>query len=574
MNTNDIEDIYELSPAQQGMYFHTLMGKSPEIMVEQFICEFDQTLNPGSLKRACEQVVARHTALRTSFHTGDLDKPLQVVERRCALPWQELDWRSSQAASFDSRLEALLDEDRKRGFDTSQAPLMRFFLISRPDGGHQFVWSHHHLLLDGWSLPVVMGEILTCYDAQVKGKQTALAPAQPYREYIAYLQSRRSDAAENYWRSRIGSFAAATALGNGRTLSSDDDHIREIGFRLSDELARDLQTLAREQRVTASVVFQALWALVLGAHSGDDEVLFGMTVSGRPAELSQLSSCVGLFINTLPVPMQLKRDMPMLALLRLAQSERLEMHEYEHTPLVDIHQWSQLPQGKPLFHSLLVFENFPQQLSVDTLVVRDVRIHGGKTPYPLTIIVDPEHGFSLRLLYHRDVIDDAVAQAFAQAISHLMERVLANPEAGLGELMDSIVLPKAARLVAAEPSSESAIEASKTGDKNGPRTAVEQSLWQIWTDLLGTEDVGIDDDFFELGGHSLLATQAISRIRMAFGTDVPLKVLFTSGHTIAELASAIEEHLIANVDDEELAGLYQELEHMSDEEAERLLAEG
>ena len=567
MNRQDIEDIYELSPAQQGMFFQSMLGQHPGMLCEQFLCVLEGALEVSVLQRACEYVIRRQPALRTSFHLMELDKPLQVVHRSVPLPWRELDWRNQSSEAVARHLEVLLEEDREQGFELNKAPLLRFYVIHLPEGRHQFIWSHHHLLLDGWSLPVVMKEILSSYEALSRGERPRLSPVWPYREYIAHLHRQRTEDAKPFWQAQLRDLQAPTPLGR----VAGDGEVQELTLKVPEELAARLSALAREHRVTSSTLFQSAWALLLGVHGKRDEALFGTTVSGRPATPVEAASSVGLFINTLPLRVIFRPDETLLELLGRVQAQRLDLQEYEHTPLVQIQEWSGLPRGKALFDTILVFENFPQDISIAPLNVREVRVLGGETPYALTAIVDPENGYSLRLLYRTSAIDVALADELKDTLLLLLRALVETPRRNVTELLTSLRASTArAGTRVTGPADEAPRNSTPT---DAPRTPVEKELWNIWCELLGTREVGIHDDFFRLGGHSLMATQAISRVRLTFGTDIPLKALFTSGRTIAELAVTIEEHLISKSSEQDLASLYAELENLSEDEAERLLRE-
>ncbi|HEX8819708.1 MAG TPA: condensation domain-containing protein [Archangium sp.] len=571
MDRQKIEDIYELSPAQQGMFFQSMLNQSPGMLCEQFLCILEGVLDVAVLQRACAHVISRHPALRTSFHLMELDKPLQVVHRSVPLPWRELDWRQHSSEAVTKELEALLKEDREQGFEPRAAPLLRFCVIHLSGDRHQFIWSHHHLLMDGWSLPVVMKEILVCYESFSRGERPRLKPSWPYREYIAYLQSRRLEQARPFWQAQLRDLHEPTPLGRGPTAAGADE-LQELMLKVPSELAARLGALAREHRVTPSSLFQAVWALLLGVHGQRDDVVFGTTVSGRPATPAEAASSVGLFINTLPLRVVLQPEETLVGFLGRMQAQRLDLQEYEHTPLVQIQEWSGLPRGKALFDTLLVFENFPQDISVAPLRVREVRVLGGETPYALTAIVDPENGYSLRLIHRGPAIDSALAHELRDTLLLLLLALVDTPERPLGELLTA--LRTASTPASGEPAREpSEMTRRQLTEADAPRTPVERELWSIWCELLGTREVGIHDDFFRLGGHSLMATQAISRVRQAFGTDIPLKALFTSGRTIAELAVTLEEHLISKSSEGDLASLYAELENLSEDEAERLLRE-
>lgn len=212
MSKRNIEAVYPLSPMQQGMLFHSLYAPESGVYFEQLSCTLRGALDVRAFERAWQRVVERHPVLRTSFVWKRLDKTLQVVHRRVRLPLEQQDWRGLSPAKQEARLEAFLQAERSRGFNLAQAPLVRLALMRTGENGHRFVMSHHHLLLDGWSLPLLMKEVMTFYEAFSRGRELYLEPSHPYRDYIAWLQRQDAAEAEAFWRQTLEGFAAPTPL--------------------------------------------------------------------------------------------------------------------------------------------------------------------------------------------------------------------------------------------------------------------------------------------------------------------------------------------------------------------------
>src|SRR5919106_6161216 len=199
----NIEAIYPLSPMQQGMLFHTLETPDSEVYCEQMSCSVNGNLSVSAFKQAWRQVIQRHPILRTGFYWEEVSEPLQVVYRQAELAWVEEDWRGLSLGEQQARLQAFLQADRARGFELEQAPLMRCALLRVGQAQYYFIWSHHHLLLDGWSLPLVLKEVSTYYETYCGGRELHLAPPRPYRDYIAWLQRQDLSRAEGYWRAGV-----------------------------------------------------------------------------------------------------------------------------------------------------------------------------------------------------------------------------------------------------------------------------------------------------------------------------------------------------------------------------------
>ncbi|MEK7326066.1 MAG: condensation domain-containing protein, partial [Chloroflexota bacterium] len=289
---DNVEDIYPLSPMQAGMLFHSLYDSASRTYFEQMHCALRGKLNVAAFERAWQKVTERHPILRTAFVWEGLEEPLQVVQRQVELPLMSFDWRDLSRDQQEAQLDTFLQADKAQGFALSQAPLMRLALMQTGADTHYFVWSHHHLLLDGWSLPLLLQEVFAFYEAHQQGQAIQPESARPYRDYIAWLQERDAAQAESFWRRTLKGFAAPTPLVVDRKLKDETEYAVER-TRLSAEITSALQSLARAQQVTLSTILQGAWAILLHRYSGEEDVVFGATVSGRPADLPGAETMVG-----------------------------------------------------------------------------------------------------------------------------------------------------------------------------------------------------------------------------------------------------------------------------------------
>ena len=372
-----IEDVYPLSLTQEGILYHCLYEPDIGMYSMQLSCILEGDLNFGAFQLACEQVVNRHSILRTAFVWEGQDQPLQVVGRQASLPVHVLDWSGLSASQQQLQLQELLTTDRERGFELSKAPLMRLTLVRLDALTHHFIWSHHHLLLDGWSVPLLLKEVFTAYEAARLDQPLSLPVPRPYRDYILWLKQQDLGQAEQYWRKTLRGFSAPTRLDiERRTTAEAAERYGEQQVRLSREATEQLQQYGRREQVTVNTLVQGAWALLLSRYSGQQDVVFGATVSGRPAELAGAEQMVGLFINTLPVRVQVNGEEGLREWLRGLQRAQVEARQYEYSPLAEIQRWSEVERGVGLFETLVVFENFPideslrqqnSSLSVDQL---------------------------------------------------------------------------------------------------------------------------------------------------------------------------------------------------------------
>jgi pristinamycin I synthase-3/4 len=392
MTMENVTDFYPLSPMQQGMIIHTLQDGVSGAYVEINTCVLAGEIDPAVIREAWESVAARHDPLRTAFLWEGLDEPVQVVRRTAPLPWLDLDWREKTGAEQEEELKRFVAAEFARGLEITQAPLMRFALIRTSPAEARLVWTYHHALFDGWSVSILLRDFFSCHEAICRGRSPVLPPAPPYRTYIDWIQQRDRESARKFWRSYLGGFREPTPLGRlkpGRRGEEPPQNVGEQFFQLEASETDRLREFARARRVTLNTLIQAAWACVLGHTSGVREVVFGATVSGRPAELPDAGATVGLFINTLPVRIDSWTAHPMPEWLAEIQAAQAQAEAYSYCALSDIHGWSDVPAAAPLFESLLVFENYPvaetTYTGVTQLQVREPRGYE-RTNYPLNLI--------------------------------------------------------------------------------------------------------------------------------------------------------------------------------------------
>jgi amino acid adenylation domain-containing protein len=435
----NIERLYPLSPMQQGMLFHSLLEAGSGVYVTQLVFTLVD-VNAAALRTAWEQVLRDHDVLRTSFAWQTQDNPLQVVRRDVELPWQELDWRDVDPAERREKLDVLLRADRARGFDLRAAPLMRLMLIRSDEHRYELVWSHHHLLLDGWSVAIVGKEVATIYQALVQGREHRPVLPRPYQDYIAWLQRQDRAKAEAFWRRSMQGFSAPTSLTverSGRDDARHQDTTEEQWHDWSAPASAALKAFASQQNLTLSTVFHGAWAILLSRYSGEDDVLFGSVASGRPADLAGAESMVGLFINTLAVRTNVPHDWSAIAWLTSLQDHLLELRGYEHTSLVDVQGWSAVPRDRPLFETLLAFENYPVDPALmhdkNSLNIDEVRVVE-QLDTPLSVAVMSGETLRVRALYNARRFDRETISRLLGHLEVILQAMVTDADCAIGRL--------------------------------------------------------------------------------------------------------------------------------------------
>ncbi|WP_435244834.1 non-ribosomal peptide synthase/polyketide synthase [Streptomyces sioyaensis] len=449
-NGRDVTDIYPLTPTQTGLVFHGLDEPDQGLYVEQATFVVDGVRDPRLLAEAWQQVVDRTPVLRSAVVLREVPVPLQTVHHTATLPVTECDWSGLTPDERDAALERLLAEDRSRGIALERAPLLRVALIRLSPTEVRVVWTFHHVLLDGWSVFQVLSDVFACHAALAAGTEPHLPDRRPFADYAAWLAAHDTAPAEAHWRRELAGLSAPTPLpydrrpAQGAATRAGTWHTQ----RLDAERTTALTDFARRHHLTLNTVVQGVWALLLSRWSGEREVCFGTTVSGRPADLPGADSITGLFISTLPVRVDVDGTAAPADWLRGLQSAQADARGFAHVPLSDLRDWTALDAGEPLFESLVVFENYPINNTAATahgLRVRELHALEA-TNYPLTVVISPGSELCVELGYDPRYFEESTARSLAGQLLHTLAALAAPGAAASVDGIDVLPPDERARL--------------------------------------------------------------------------------------------------------------------------------
>lgn len=439
-----IEDVYPLSAMQHGMLLHTLLAPYSGIYLMQQHYTWKGPLDREALDGAWHALLAQHAVLRTAFHWQDDTAPVQCVFRDvdAAVEWRDL----QRAADPRAELEDVLREELARGYDLRRAPLTRLRVFRLAAGEYVIVRSFHHILMDAWCFGLVMEELLARYRANLHGQKFFRVAPRPFRDYIAWLAAQDTAAAERFYRTQLAGLSQLAALPGAprpKRPIDGDSAVDYVDATLTVELSNALEDACRAHNLTPNTWVQGAWALLLARHARSQDVVFGVTTSGRPAELSGVEAMLGLFINSLPLRVALDDSTLLQDWLRQLLAQNLELRRYEHAPLVEIARYAGRP-GVPMFETLVVFENAPLGAAQTNafgvqLDFAEDRVH---TNYPITLVVYPGQPLGLRLSYDVARYDRAQLLALQEQLLQLLAQMVQTPHAALG----SFTLSGAAQL--------------------------------------------------------------------------------------------------------------------------------
>src|SRR3569833_1342200 len=460
-----IVDTYGLSPMQEGMLFHALNSPESATSFNQLSCRIHGKLQPDALRRSWQHLVDRHHVLRPSFHWEASIKPLQVVHEGVILPWIEEDWRDMPDSEHRARWEDFLRRERIDGFARGHAPLMRCRLTRVAQAEYLFNWSHHHLLSDGWCLSLVMAEVLQVYNHLVEGQPLNLPPARPYRDYIEWLQRQSPEAARRYWPQHLKGLSCATALPErARRGERFGAATSQVQLELSPASSTALRRFAARLGITLNTLVQGAWALLLARYNGENDVLFGATVAGRPPDLPGVEQMLGNFINTVPVRVHVDPRQPLMLWLKVIQARMAAHHAFDHTHLTVIQRCSEVPPGTPLFESNVIFMNYPIDASLAEggpgLAFHDLRLHDD-ADVPLELEVTARERWKLELAYDAKRFDANTKQRMLGHVGATLEHFLIDAKQPLGRV-DILTAAERKQLVEDFNRTEVAFDATRT----------------------------------------------------------------------------------------------------------------
>jgi non-ribosomal peptide synthase protein (TIGR01720 family) len=447
-----IEDIYTLSPMQEGMLFHALYDPSSTAYFMQisYRLHVHGRLEVSRVKESLNVLMARYQVLRTAFIYEGLDRPLQVVLNEHQIDFYYEDIREATTEKREAFIGEFKDRDRRVGFDLGKGRLMRVALIRLGYVEYEFIWGFHHILMDGWCTGILISEFFRIYHTLLENRPVRLPPARAYKTYIEWLEQQNREESRNYWLNYLDGYDRAAGISNINRVKAPGKGYKneQIVMAVTEKVTADLNKLARRNHVTLNTTLQTAWGILLGKYNGSRDVVFGAAVSGRPAEVEGVESMVGLFTNTIPVRIRYEdgdtRENRFNELLREVQQAAVDSEPHHYYPLAEIQSRSILKQD--LIDHILVFESFPtaQQIDVhdDTgeeeqvgaaVELLAMELHS-QTNYDFNLILVPGERLTLRFMYNAGVYEREFVDRTLRHFLRIIEQVLLDEAIPVTEL--------------------------------------------------------------------------------------------------------------------------------------------
>ncbi|MEV7616498.1 amino acid adenylation domain-containing protein [Streptomyces sp. NPDC089799] len=561
-----LSDVWPLTALQSGILFEsTLSDTGYDAYQMQTVFHLSGPVDSARMRAAGQALLDRYANLRVAFAQDAEDNLVQLVVDGVELPWQELDLGPLAEDGRQAAFERFLAEDYARHFDRAVPPLVRLTLVRFGPDRSELVLTTHHVLIDGWSEPVIMQDLIRLYASD--GDASGLPPVRDFREFLAWLDRQDRAETERVWAEELAGVDGPTLLVPAPGERGGTSGAGEVGLGLSEEESGRLVRRASELGITVNTLVQGAWAVLLGGLTGRQDVVFGATVSGRPAALPGVESMVGLFINTLPVRVRLDSGETLAELLTGLQDRQSGLLDHHHAALPEIHRAAGLDT---LFDTLVAFQSYPVDHAgiAEATSAAGIEVTGtsaeGAANYPLALIVETDPQVRLTLQYHRNLLGPDAVGDIAGRLHAVLTGIAAAPAQPVGavEVLSAAERERAAGasgpavspsgsggglpaqtlealLVRRAAAAGEAPAAPAAGGYRAGRTPQEEALCELFAEVLGVDRVGIDDNVFALGCNSLKATRIIGRMRRTLGLEVSIRMLFQHA-TIAELSGHLQ----------------------------------
>ena len=436
--SDNIDSLYPLSVLQEGMLFHSLDKGKGGAYINHFVCTLEH-LELEPFKMAWQHLIHRHTILRTAFYYEEFSLLLQGVFKEADLPVREYDLTGFTKEEQDAKLAAFLQEDRGKGFDLSQPPLLRVSLFKIEEDKYQMVWLYHHILTDGWSIPIMINELLSTYSQLIDGNmpKVAITDIDAYEDYIKYLDQIDRDKAKSFWQEYLKGVEQGSLLPfvpSGQHRNYGGASVQKTQLELDAATLKAVQACANENEITVNTLLQGVWSYLLAHYTNRSEAIFGVTVSGRPVELENAEQRVGLYINTIPLCTKLQKDIQITDWLVDIQDQHSQARAYQHGGLRAIQDWNSITGT--LFDSILVFQNYPvgKELGKDIpLEISAVEVDE-RTNYLLTLVVALREQLTVNFIYNDELLGADFIEMIKRQFKETLLEILHKVDGALGDI--------------------------------------------------------------------------------------------------------------------------------------------
>jgi len=438
LNLEEIAAVYKLSPLQEGVLFHCLYEDNLTVYITQFQLDLSKNLHVDAFQKAWQFVIGNHTILRTAFIYEQVSVPIQCVYKKAVLPFELLDFSQLSTEAAEQQFNELVAEDRRRGFDFGQPPLIRITLVKIPDGGYKMIYTKHHILWDGWSDQIVISEVLEAYNQYLKGREPEPVAEDRYEDYIKFINAIDPYKEKQFWSEYLEGFEEPALLPfvkQGGDRNKGVGESKKASLEFDESFSQKIYEFVQAAQITPNTLVQAVWSFLLSKYTGKEDVVFGVTVSGRPAD-EKYDKKVGLFINAIPLRVKIDRTQGILAFLKAIQQSHVQTRAYQYTSINRIQSWTDV-RGD-FFDSIMIVRNFPLPKSTgkeneDSLEIGNVQVEENNN-YLLSVEVSTGQRIKVDFKFNSSLLDEYYPNLFKRHFEHVLQQFIEGEEKLLKEI--------------------------------------------------------------------------------------------------------------------------------------------
>jgi non-ribosomal peptide synthetase component F/acyl carrier protein len=545
LNKKNIEDILALTTMQEGMLYHYLKDSDSEHYFEQICLEISGEINGDFFEKAWNSVIETNEMLRTVFRWEKVENPIQIILKEHRLQPGYFNLSGRDTVEKKKVLEEIKEKDRKNKFDLQEVPF-RVTLGKLDEERYEMIISNHHILYDGWSNGIILKEFFNAYNNLSNGTGSVKPIKQKFREFVKWYQNRNLDKQEEFWKTYLEGLDEPTGPSIRIKKRERRNKIKSAGHyhrKLPGQVKDRLDVFVKKYKESLSSLLYCAWGILLQKYNSGNNVLFDITVSGRPPEIKGVEDIVGLFINTLPIRVQTHPDESVIEVLKKVSGDTRRFGEFGNRFSINLKELIDEYNFETSFDSVVVIENYP----LDRRLIREsgpLRVDrfsiSGMTAYDMTVIMTLFDDIHVNFSYNQELFNKETTALVSHHLISIMDEIVRNPRKNVSQLGEYIEKEKDKVLYRFKENQKNESGARK--EYAAAPGTVEEKLVNIWSNLLHIEEsaIGIDADFFEFGGHSLKAMVLLSKIDKEFKVKVPLIEVFKQP-TIRELARYIKE---------------------------------
>ncbi len=434
MDKNNIKDIYPLSPMQHGILFHTLADESLGMYFEQIAITLSGQIDLDLFQKSFNAVIKEYDVLRTMFIYKNVKKPVQLVlkDRKTDIRFEDISTKAGLEKT--EYIEKFKKQDMEKGFDLSRDILIRMSIIKTDERSCEIIVSFHHIIMDGWSLGVIIKDILANYELLKDKKELKIIDAKPYSDFIKWIENQEIEEGFSYWKKHLEGYEQKAEIPYSlkRKIEDHSYTLGETAFTLSEDLTNRLTVLAKQKGTTVNTLFQIAWGMLLHIYNYTEDVVFGLVVSGRPSEIEGIETMVGLFINTIPVRMKFEHSCTLNEIIEQIRDNLFESTKYDYLPLAKIQANTELKRD--LINHIMIYENYPiakEATNAKTNPEWKLEIEkfemSERTNYNFNIFVMPGTEMAIKFAYNTMVYDSTQIKNIEGHFKKILQQMADNP---------------------------------------------------------------------------------------------------------------------------------------------------